>query len=231
MSELAERFEVLVEAFARKIAALSIDAAEQKGRADRAEAEVERLRVEYEPGYPVDRDAPVDAPVLDDERKELCDEINKWKSRYFRATDVMAAEKKRADEFEDESRHRLRLWNEETERIRDERESLRAGLAAANEEIARLKRELDAAVEYHADFAKRIELALGSDALDDFNGPRLERLETSIGIMREAHAATTAKLGRAVDILEDLARRGGLGWETHERIRAILADADRKVKP
>jgi hypothetical protein len=102
MSELAERFEVLVEAFARKIAALAIDAGEQKGRADRAEAEVDRLRREYEPGYPVARDASVDAPVLDDERKELCDEINKWKSRYFRATDVMAAEKKRADAAERE---------------------------------------------------------------------------------------------------------------------------------
>lgn len=133
MSELAERFEVLVEAFARKIAALSIDAAEQKGRADRAEAEVERLRREYEPGYPAVGDASSDGPVLDEERKELCDEINKWKRRYY-----------------------------------DE---------------------------------------------------------------REAHTATTAKLGRAVDILEDLARRGGLGWETHERLRAILADADGKVKP
>jgi hypothetical protein len=105
MSELAERFEVLVEAFARKIAALSIDAAEQKGRADRAEAEVDRLRREYEPGYN-GREASVDArtPVLDlavathdaDEYARLAGER---KAEIDRLRAELAEERKRACEL------------------------------------------------------------------------------------------------------------------------------------
>lgn len=84
---LAFHLELLVETFARKIAALAIDAGEQKGRADRAEAEVERLRVEYEPGHPVARDAALhDFDVIDGLRAEL------------------AAETKRADQWEHEAK-------------------------------------------------------------------------------------------------------------------------------
>lgn len=130
---------------------------------------------------PVARDASGDAPVLDDERKLLCDKINEWKRRYFLVADAVAAESQSAEQLVDTARQ------------------IRADLAAANEEIARLKQA----------------------ALDELiiRGDILRQRET-------AHAATTAKLARAVDILDDLNRRGGLGYETHERIRAVLADAD-----
>jgi hypothetical protein len=100
MSELAERFEVLVEAFARKIAALAIDAAEQKGRADRAEAEVERLRREYEPGYPAAGDALVDAVSSDTPPGAGCKRCILWPILANQRDELqqnVAAEKKRAE--------------------------------------------------------------------------------------------------------------------------------------
>lgn len=44
MSEMAERIEALVETFARKIAAQAIDIAEQNGRADQLQRELDALR-------------------------------------------------------------------------------------------------------------------------------------------------------------------------------------------
>src|SRR5439155_18263157 len=122
----------------------------------------------------------------------------------------LAAEKKRADDAEREREAVRAVMGRHADEFVERGNQLAttpAKLDEANEEIARLKRELDASVEYHADFAKRIEGALGSDALDDCDGPRLERLEASIGILRADFDAekkrTTAKLGRTVAALRE----------------------------
>jgi hypothetical protein len=166
---------------------------------------------EVEVHEPVSRDASVDAPAPSEQGRSIYFEGERdrdgdpWRQRHAEATTQLITRDREIDR-------------------------LRAELAAANKEIARLKREVDAAVEYHADFAKRIELALGSDALDDFDGPRLERLEASIGIMRDAHADTTAKLGRAVAFL--MKRNYSSPTNNHESFDwyrerdAILADDD-----
>lgn len=62
---------------------------------------------------------------------------------------------------------------------------LKNALSAAQVENARLKRELEAAVDYHAECGKKIEEALDNDAIDDFDGPRFERFAASIRRLRQ----------------------------------------------
>jgi hypothetical protein len=175
MSELAERFEVLVEAFARKIAALSIDAAEQKGRADRAEAEVERLRREYEPGYPAAGDALVDAVSSDTPPGAGCKRCILWPILANQRDELqqnVAAEKKRAAD-----------WKQQAYREQDAHAATTAKLGRAVAALTDVKR----AVDYNH---------------------------------REVPSGAGASTGRIVD------------WQHIERVcDAILADADGKVKP
>ena len=118
MSNVAEQIEALVETFARKIAAQAIDIAEQNGRADQLQRELDAMRAEI------------------DERRR----------RYFLVADAVARESESAEQLADiarQTRADLAAANEEIARWKEGVEELtatgaayQAQLAAANEETA-----------------------------------------------------------------------------------------------
>ena len=113
MSNVAEQIEALVETFARKIAAQAIDIAEQNGRADQLQRELDALHAEI------------------DERRR----------RYFLVADAVARESESAEQLAHIARQ------------------TRADLAAANEEIARMR---DACLQHvHGDVHTATKARLG----------------------------------------------------------------------
>lgn len=204
MSELALHIELVVETFARKIAALAIDAVEQKQRAERAEAEVERLRREYEPGYKPG--APTETPVS----------MRNMRAWYEQARAELAAEKKRAQEV-----HESQLRHAEARDV--DLAEMRTALAAANETIERLttlanneRAAWEVAVNAHAATSAQLATAKAEIAL-----LRDERDEARDHEMRakEALGATSVKLGRAVEMVNVLANH-------LESAADVIADCD-----
>jgi DNA repair exonuclease SbcCD ATPase subunit len=205
VNDLVMHLEALVEAFARKIAALAIDVAEQKGRADRLERELDELRREYVPGYP-----PRAAPLAE----TLAAPTDLWKcSMCGRCTIGEAQDKAEIN------RLRAELAAEKKRTME---------LSTSVEDLIE-QRQFDA--EAHAD--TRAQLDKVRHDCDEMIRT-FDEVEAQRDDEESAHAATKAKLGRAVAALDDVTRSGCsqcVGVDYCSRCvaaRAILADTDSK---
>jgi hypothetical protein len=180
VNDLVMHLEALVEAFARKIAALAIDVAEQKGRADRLEGELDELRREYVPGYPLRAAPPAEtfAPcgyqlngngsrcnLPENHHGAPLAEINRLRAE-------LAAEKKRAME-----------------------------LSTSVEDLIE-QRQFDA--EAHAD--TRAQLDKVRHDCDEMIRT-FDEVEAQREAEESAHAATKVQLGRAVALLTSIHRK------------------------